>query len=257
MPKTRLIAVGLLAAAILTGVVWTNMRGDPTEVAAQTPTAAPTGPVQSLSLFGTIPIYWGEASSMEDMLSGSGEPHWSRAVLEQKYSLTPIDTLDEASLRDTKRLLLAQPRALSPQENVALDNWVRQGGQLLLFADPMMTGHSQFGLGDKRRPQDVALLSPILARWGIALEFDPDQPEGVALVAGVGEGTPTNLSGRLVAKADSEGPDTDCELISERLIAQCTIGSGSAVILADAAVFDQPLFATPLLQLTAAAFPSE
>lgn len=194
---------------------------------------------------------------MEDMLNGTGEPHWTRAVLEQRYSLTPIDTLSEESLNETKRLMLAQPRALSPEENVALDTWVREGGALLLFADPMLTGHSQFGLGDKRRPQDVALLSPILARWGLALEIDADQPAGIALVAGIGEGIPTNLAGRLAAKEDGKGPDTQCALISERLVAQCTIGAGSAVIVADAAVFDEPQFATPLMELTALAFPHE
>ena len=67
--------------------------------------------------------------------------------------------------------MMIQPRPLSPQENVALDNWVAAGGRLLLFADPALTEDSAFAIGDRRRPQDVVLLSPILARWGLELEL--------------------------------------------------------------------------------------
>ena len=49
---------------------------------------------------------------------------------------------------------------------------MRGGGRVLLFADPMLTRHSAFALGDRRRPQDVVLLSPILARWRLELQFD-------------------------------------------------------------------------------------
>ena len=80
-------------------------------------------------------------------------------------------------LSHVTRLLLAQPRALSGPENVALDAWVRGGGHLLLFADPMMTGESRFGIGDRQRPQDVILLSPILNRWCRDPQFDQNQPQ--------------------------------------------------------------------------------
>src|SRR5688500_18207995 len=134
--------------------------------------------VPELGLMGTIPIYWGEAGDFGEVLAGSGNAHWARARLETDYQLSPLDTLDEDSLAGIDLLLLAQPRALSPAENVALDAWVRGGGRLLLFADPMLTGESRFAIGDRRRPQDVILLSPILDHWGLAVAFDDDRPAG-------------------------------------------------------------------------------
>lgn len=248
--RSRKVLIGLLLAALL-GLAAAGFVQNRAGGAA---TAKASGPKTSLALFGTIPIYWGETGGVEDMLSGEAEPHWSRPVLEQRFELSPIDALDQSSLGEFTQALMAQPRALSPQENVALDEWVRAGGRLLLFADPMLTGHSHFGLGDKRRPQDVTLLSPILARWGLELEFDTQQPSGFRLVAGLGEGLPVNLPGRFTLKEEGDGPQNRCELLADRHIADCSIGKGKAFIVADAAVFDEALFATPLTDLTTAAF---
>jgi hypothetical protein len=197
--------------------------------------AAPTGPPDQqsgqrpeLALMGTIPLYWGEEGAFGDALSGNATPHWARAQLEARYTLRPLDTLSEASLAGVDDLLLAQPRALSGAENVALDEWVRGGGRLLLFADPLVTGESRFPIGDRRRPQGAILLSPILGRWGLQLEFDDSRAEGVTLAGGT---IPVNLPGAFV----SEG---DCTVQSDGVLARCAIGEGRVLALADSAVLD-------------------
>jgi hypothetical protein len=190
-------------------------------------------PRPELGLMGTLPIYWGEAGDLADLLNG-GEAHWARVRLEASYSLRPLDTLSDQSLAGIRQVLLAQPRALTPAENVALDAWVRAGGNLLLFADPMLTGESQFGIGDRRRPQDVIVLSPILRHWGLELDFDLDTPEGFDTVTASGTTIPVNLPGRF----SSTGGATPCSLEAENILARCRIGSGSVVVLADAALLD-------------------
>ena len=195
--------------------------------ASQEPAAAP-----SLGLMGTIPIYWGEAGGIDELIGGTAEPHWARAEIETSHSLRPLDYLSAEALAPFDKLLLAQPRALSGEENVALDAWVRAGGHLLLFADPMMTGHSRFALGDRRRPMDVTLLSPILKHWGLAMEFDDEEPIGVRALGGPGLTLPVNLPGRF---AEAGGA---CELSADRVLARCALGEGSATILADAALLD-------------------
>lgn len=187
-----------------------------------------------LGLMGTIPIYWGEAGGFDELIAGKAEPHWARAALAADYTLRPLDYLDADSLAGLDYLLLAQPRALSGEENVALDAWVRAGGRLLLFADPMMTGHSRFSIGDRRRPMDVTLLSPILKHWGLTMEFAEDQPFGVRTLDDADLTVPVNLPGRF-APAAAEGT---CTLAAESVLARCAIGQGSATILADAAVLD-------------------
>ena len=183
---------------------------------------------------GTIPIYWGEAGSIRRSLGGKTAPHWARGVLEAAYALRPIDYLDAVALAGVDDLLLAQPRALSGEENVALDAWVRGGGHLLLFADPMMTGRSRFALGDRRRPQDVALLSPILAHWGLAMDFDPQAPAGVELLQTEDLVIPVDLPGHFAVTGDMPA----CRLSADGVLAHVRSGRGSATILADAALLD-------------------
>lgn len=212
-------------------------------VAALFATAAPaeaeaTDEKPQLALMGTIPIYWGEGAGFGDVLSGEAEPHWARAHLEADYALRPLDLLSAEGLAGTEYLLLAQPRVLAPAENVALDEWVRGGGQLLLFADPMMTGHSAFGLGDRRRPQDVALLSPILARWGLELQ-DEMKGEGARLVEAEGAPLPIDRPGRFaLVPPVGENAGSTCSLAADAVLATCSIGDGSATILADAALLN-------------------
>lgn len=193
----------------------------------------------ALALMGTIPIYWGEAESFGDLLDRDRETHWARPVIESDYRIAPLDYLSTEALAPHRKLLLAQPRGLSAEENVALDAWVRAGGRLLLFADPMMTGETRFALGDRRRPQDVALLSPIFAHWGLALEFDDRREVGLEWRQVSGRALPVNLPGRLAHLADSANlADSTCVSEADGLITSCVLGLGEAVILADAAILD-------------------
>lgn len=189
-----------------------------------------------LGLFSSLPIYWNESASMAEALDGNGEAHWVRTALEEDYTLVPLDTLDGDELDKLGRLIIAQPRPLSPAENVALDRWVRRGGRLMLFADPFLTDHSRFGLGDKRRPQDTVLLSPILRRWGLELAFDESQPDREREVRFGGERVPVHLAGSLAAVEPSAA--VKCELAAEDVTAVCIVGRGRVIVLADAAVLE-------------------
>ncbi len=187
-----------------------------------------------LALMGTIPIYWGEAETFDDHINGEAHQHWARAELERGFDLQPLDFLSAENLDGQQFLLMAQPRGLAAQENVALDNWVRVGGRLLLFADPVMTGHSQFPFGDRRRPQDIALLSPILSHWGLELHFDEGQQPGPRVVEHFAVPLPVNQAGRLVA-VDGR---FECTVSAAGIIAHCALGTGEVLILADAALLD-------------------
>ena len=216
--------------------------------------AADPAELPQLGIMGTIPIYWGESAGFGDVLAGKGTPHWAKAQLEARYRLLPLDMLSPESLDGLDFLLLAQPRALSPAENVALDDWVRAGGRLLLFADPLMTGGSSFPIGDRRRPQDVILISPILDHWGLSLAFDDEREVGYELVPAMGTEIPVNLPGTLKAH---KGEGT-CSLIAAGVLASCQVGQGQVVLLADAALLDlhspHPAAAAALNKLTAESF---
>ncbi|WP_340587097.1 ABC transporter [Erythrobacter alti] len=188
-----------------------------------------------IALMGTIPIYWGEAAGFDELLSGTAPAHWAREVLERRAELAPLDYLSEDALAPHRYLLLAQPRGLSGEENVALDSWVREGGRLLLFADPWMTGESRFHIGDRRRPQDVALLSPILTHWGLDLEeYNHALGGGLHNIDHDGQMLPIDSSGTFRLLAGDGG----CQLELSGLLADCRIDQGQVLIMADAAILD-------------------
>ena len=221
-----------LAALLLTVAAWALAGGR-----AQAP------PAPTVGLFTSLPILWQEGGSVTDLLRGDAPPHWAQAVLADAGSVRPLDMLVEDVRGDaggrlplpaTALLVIAQPRPLSPRENVALDAWVRGGGRVLLFADPMLTHDSPYAIGDARRPQDVVLLSPILARWGLALTFDEDQPAGERRAVLLGGAVRVNLPGRFVLA----GMARECALIDRGLAARCRIGAGEVLAVADAAVLE-------------------
>jgi hypothetical protein len=193
---------------------------------------APTG------LFTTLPILWNEAGSVAEQLGAAEEPHWARAAIAGDGQIVPLDVLaapgNLGPLTGLTQLVIAQPRPLSGEENVALDQWVRGGGRVLLFADPALTEASAFPIGDRRRPQSTVLLSPILRRWGLDLTFDETQPldgQSVSLGQTV---MPIALAGRFARL-----PGAACRLSAGQVVAVCTIGRGRVTAVADAALLER------------------
>ena len=236
-PRSRFIVMMLLAA-LLAGAVWwvttpIQVEDVPPEI-SQDDAAKPL-----VGLMGTLPIYWGEVAGVDELLQGEGSGHWARSALERRYRLEPLDTIDgERGVARLDRLILAQPRALSGPENVALDNWVRAGGRLLIFADPFLSGESRFHIGDRRRPQDVVLISPILARWGLDLKFDEEQADGLREEKWGDVALPVALAGHFEPRDPAGGAESRCELLAEGLVARCAIGAGGALLVADATLIE-------------------
>lgn len=207
---------------------------------------------QTIGLYSSLPIAWNESSDIRGLLADDHPPHWALRLLRDRGKVVPLDSLADATgklpLPLSAVLVLAQPRPLTPQENVALDAWVRQGGRVLLFVDPLLTADSLFGPGDPRRPQDVAMMSPILARWGLGLEFDEAQPAGEREAELAAGSVPINLAGRFrtLGKAGegASGKTGDavasCDISAQGLLAECLSGRGRIVAFADAALLESP-----------------
>ena len=241
-PRARLAAAGVAAALLAAGILAQVLPGNPDK-----------DDRPELGLFTSLPIYWSESEGVGEALDGGGAVHWARTALEEGHRLVPLDTLDGDNLARLERLVMAQPQPLAPAENVALDDWVRGGGRLLLFADPFLTEHSRFLLGDKRRPQDMVVLSPIMRRWGLELRFDEDQPAGERTISFAGTSIPVEMVGTFARIAP--GAASDCALSAGDAVARCQVGKGEVLLLADAALFDRERPAPePLAALSAAAF---
>jgi hypothetical protein len=178
----------------------------------------------------SLPLVYGERADMAAVLAGNSTPHPLYAALNAAHDLRVADVLDARALRDAELLILVQPRLLAAEELVALDGFVRSGGRLLLFADPMLewAGDAGRGLGDPNGPLRSVLISPLLRHWGLEL-IDPEI-ESVRLPA---SGADLVHPGRFEPLLGKTG-DAACRIEAGGHVARCTPGQGMALLVADA-----------------------
>ena len=208
-----LIVVALLGAAAMAYALGNRSTED---VASRPPARRPP-----LLLLTTLPLMFGEDFSLE----GSRSPVIE--ALEKRYRVAPISVTDRAELKKGRLLLMAHPLAQPAEDLVALDRWVRDGGRLLLLADPMLEWLSERPLGDRLRPPPIFMDTGLLAHWGLRLDA-PDQRGPVVRELG-GEDVLTASPGSLFGR---------CNISKDRLVAHCRVGRGRATIVADADVLD-------------------
>jgi len=180
-----------------------------------------------LALLTALPIIWGE-TDVPGVLQGRSAPSLSYLWLQKRHRVVPLDVLDPAALSPHKLLLIAQPRALAPTELVALDDWVRAGGHVLILTDPWLGWPSSLAIGDPRRAPTLALLDPLLTHWGVVLEAPREGDENEVERVVDGRLLRTTAPGWLRAT------DSECLVGEGDLTATCTVGEGQALIVADA-----------------------
>lgn len=196
-----------------------------------------------LGLMTSLPIYWPEGADMSDIVAGEVAVPWMRQELERHFILQPLDTLSPDSeqsgavspLQGMERLLIVQPRGFSPQDNVELDQWVRAGGHVLIAIDPMLSGQYGVSIMDPRHPVVSALIPNVLAHWGMEVHFTENQPLNGREVELDGAALPLVMAGQLVL---TEQGRAHCQLKGDEVVAECRIGEGRVVVLADAAIFE-------------------
>jgi hypothetical protein len=181
-----------------------------------TPAQAPEAAKPQLFLITALPIAFSEQFGLDQ----AGSPVMK--ALEQDYRVRLVDL--PSQLPERALLLAAQPRALPAEELVKLDGWVRRGGRMLLLADPMLEWPSGLPLGDKRRAPIAFADTGLLQHWGLRLDA-PEQRGPVQSTLG-GKPVLTGSPGTLVGSG--------CRIADDGLLAECSIGKGKAIVVADA-----------------------
>jgi hypothetical protein len=172
----------------------------------------------TLALLTSLPLVFGESFG----LASGGSPALTQ--LQQRYNVVPISVADAASLKGKPLLLMAHPRAQPAEALVDLDRWVRDGGHVLLLADPRLDWPSERPLGDRLRPPLAFADTGLLKHWGLTLSGPgPDGP------ASVGNG---DLE--IMAASPGKLSSDSCAIVGNGFVARCSIGRGSATIIADA-----------------------
>ena len=164
----------------------------------------------------SLPLLFSDQFSLE-----GGSPAVKR--LESRYRLVPISVTEPKELANGGLLLMAHPLAQPAEDLVALDEWVRNGGRVLLLADPALEWPSKRPLGDPLRPAPMFMDTGLLAHWGLRLD-GPDK-RGPAL---------RELGGFEVMTVSPGALSGTCSISADRLVARCNIGRGKAIVVADA-----------------------
>lgn len=156
-------------------------------------------------------------------------PLWQ--ALSRRFTLVPVDALDRRGLSRFRTLLLIQPRALGPDELVALDDWVKVGGHGVILADPDLRWADARPLGHPQRPPRASALGPLFAHWGVALSPMMSQRPGEPVERRILD------DGRMIQIAGASHflPNgAACRMEARGLVARCRIGRGTAILVADA-----------------------
>ena len=196
---------------------------------------APETDLPQLGLMTTLPLQWSEGG-IEAAIASSAAQHPAYARLKNSYDVTAIDDLADLGRAPFSTLMLAQNRALSPDEFMKLDSWVRSGGRLLVLADPALQWGSLYPIGDKRRPLFTSLMSPLFSHWGIELVLPVTQQVPLVEIDIDDKKIRTQTPGAWQA-TDSRA-DARCIIDEGYVVADCSVGKGRALLVADADFLD-------------------
>lgn len=228
-----------LVAASLAAAACAPAASEQPEQGAAAAAILPDMPRQKVVLMSSLPLVYGAGVDMAGVIAGQAEPHPLHEALAAAHDLRLPDALDAAALEGVRLVILVQPRAFAPAELVALDDHVRSGGRLLLFADPQLDWPHGIGLADPRGPLRSSLISPLLAHWGLEL-----QNPGIESVRLGKSGVLLVHPGQFAVLQGKSG-DGLCRIDSAAAVARCRVGQGRAVIVADADLLDPEILENP------------
>jgi len=207
--------------------------------------AHPETPMTKIQLMTSLPIIWGEGASMDDILSGSSKPapiysHWLA-----QHNVEAVDSLEGLKNSGTDIVLLAQPPAMDPADLAVLDEWVRGGGNALIFTDPMLLWNHDYPVGDSSAPIAIGLLSPLLDHWGVSLLGPDEKNEGMVDI----EFQEYSLSAAGIGSfAKNEGSEIECQFASQNFIAICELSEGRIILVADADLLNHKIWSDQKLE---------
>lgn len=188
-----------------------------------------------ITVMTALPLF-GAAADPGAVINGPDQRAEIVRTLSARNEVVPLARIEQNRLAGST-LIIAQPRALAGEELVALDAWIRSGGKALIFTDPELVWPSELALGDPRRAPPVGLLDPLLTHWGLELVSPAMTDAGPERMIGIGQ------SAVAVAWAGQwRTRNSDCVIESEGLVADCRIGKGHALLVADADILDERLW---------------
>lgn len=225
----RLVAKALIAK--LAAILWFAAGHAALAALYKEPESAT--PVTMLS---GLPLRWAGEGDLAAMLQRGAADDPALIRLEQTHKIALVDSLADHVPPARAALLLAHPRALAPQDLVAIDAFVRGGGRAVILADALSGWPAPHPTGDSRNPPVTSLLTPLLDHWGITLGAAP---------AGETDAQAVDVDGRrlrLFSAGRFETLPPGCTAQAGAQILRCRVGAGEAWLVGDADLLFAPLW---------------
>lgn len=225
----RLVAKALIAK--LGAILWFAAGHAALAALYKEPTS--DTPVTMLS---GLPLRWVGEGDLAAMLRRGAADDPALVRLERTHHIALVDSLADHVPPASAALLLAHPRALAPQDLVAIDAFVRGGGRAVILADALSGWPAPHPTGDSRNPPVTSLLTPLLDHWGITLGAAP---------AGETAAHDVDVDGRrlrLFSAGRFEASPPGCTRQADARILHCRVGAGEAWLVGDADLLFAPLW---------------
>ncbi|MGQ2935733.1 MAG: Gldg family protein [Sphingopyxis sp.] len=199
------------------------------------PASASAG-APAVTMLTGLPLRWSASPSIAAMIAEGTNDDPALARLAAAGPVSLVDSLADHVPPPGGTLLIAHPRALAPQELVAIDAFVRGGGRAVVLADALSGWPARHPLGDPRNAPVTSLLTPLLDHWGVTLGAAPAQES---------KPLPVDVAGarlRLFSAGRLDRLPTACRAYADRRAAQCRIGQGEVWLVGDADLLFAPLW---------------
>lgn len=198
--------------------------------------AAASARAPAVTMLTGLPLRWSVSSSIAAMIAEgtNDDPSITRLTATGPVSL--VDSLADHAPPPGGVLLIAHPRALAPQDLVAIDAFVRGGGRAVVLADALSGWPTRHPLGDPRNAPITSLLTPLLDHWGVTLGAAP---------TGESESLSVDIEGarlRLFSAGRFDRLPSSCRAYGGRYAAHCRIGRGEVWLVGDADLLFAPLW---------------